>query len=220
VRVRRRSSDEAHLHDPHEFLKALTIVLGVAGVTTVLFQRLHQPVVLGYILAGLVVGPHVPVPLVADRAIVQTLSELGVILLMFSLGLEFSISKLARVGPTAGVTALFETSLMLWLGFLAARGLGWSVLESAFAGAVVAISSTTIIAKAFDDSGVRGPLRELVVGVLIAEDLIAILLLAILTAVAPGGGLTLGAVAETAGRLAAFLAVLIAAGLLVVPCGS
>jgi CPA2 family monovalent cation:H+ antiporter-2 len=205
------------MHDPHEFLKALTIVLGVAGVTTVLFQRLHQPVVLGYILAGLLVGPHVPVPLVADRAILQTLSELGVILLMFSLGLEFSISKLVRVGPTAGVTALFQSSVMLWLGFLAGRALGWTVLESAFTGALIAISSTTIIAKAFEESGVKGPLRELVVGILIAEDLIAILLLALLTAVASGGGLSLGGIAATAGRLAAFLAVLVTVGLLVVP---
>src|SRR5439155_186574 len=79
------------MQDAHAFLKALTIVLGVAAVTTVVFQRLRQPVVLGYIIAGLIVGPHVPIPLVADSAVVRTLSELGVILLMFSLGLEFSI---------------------------------------------------------------------------------------------------------------------------------
>ena len=91
------------MHGAQEFLKALTTVLAVAAVTTVVFQRLRQPVVLGYILAGLIVGPHVPIPLVADVATVQTLSELGVILLMFSLGLEFSIRKLAEVGPTAGL---------------------------------------------------------------------------------------------------------------------
>src|SRR5512145_678029 len=96
------------------FLLALTVVLGVAAVTTVLFQRLRQPVVLGYILAGLIVGPHVPIPLVADRDTVQTLSELGVILLMFALGLEFSLRKLARVGPTAGTTAVVESSVMGW----------------------------------------------------------------------------------------------------------
>ena len=88
--------------DSHAFLKALTVVLCVAAVTTVVFQRLHQPVVLGYILAGLIIGPHVPIPLVADPAIVQTLSELGVILLMFSLGLEFSLRKLVQVGPDRG----------------------------------------------------------------------------------------------------------------------
>jgi K+:H+ antiporter len=98
------------MHGAHDFLLALTVVLGVAAVTTVLFQRLRQPVVLGYILAGLIVGPHVPIPLVADREIVQTLSELGVILLMFALGLEFSLRKLVRVGPTAGVTAVVQST--------------------------------------------------------------------------------------------------------------
>src|SRR5437762_5704133 len=97
------------MHDAHEFLKSLTIVLGVAAVTTVVFQRLRQPVVLGYIIAGLIVGPHVPIPLVADGAIVQTLSELGVVLLMFSLGLEFSLRKLVQVGPTAGLTAMLQS---------------------------------------------------------------------------------------------------------------
>src|SRR5512141_1937468 len=111
------------MHGAHHFLLALTIVLCVAAVTTVLFQRLKQPLVLGYILAGLVVGPHVPVPLVADRDIVQTLSELGVILLMFALGLEFSLRKLVRVGPTAGVTAIVQSSIMVWLGFIAGRAL-------------------------------------------------------------------------------------------------
>src|SRR5512145_2050761 len=114
----------------HDFLQALTIVLCTAGVTTVVFQRLRQPVVLGYILAGLIVGPHVPVPVVADEGIVRTLSELGVILLMFSLGLEFSLGKLARVGPVAGFTAVFQCGVMAWLGFLLGRLFGWTLLES------------------------------------------------------------------------------------------
>src|SRR6185369_6216200 len=128
----------------------LTIVLGMAAVTTVVFQRLRQPVVLGYIVAGLLIGPHVPVPLVADRDVVHALSELGVILLMFSLGLEFSLGKLARVGPTAGVTAFIQCGLMTWLGMLVGRAFGWTSLESLFVGAAIAISSTTIIAKVFD----------------------------------------------------------------------
>src|SRR5205809_174441 len=94
------------MQDAHAFLTSLTVVLAVAAVTTVVFQRLRQPVVLGYIIAGLIVGPHVPIPLVADPNVVQTLSELGVILLMFSLGLKFSLRKLMAVGPTAGLTAL------------------------------------------------------------------------------------------------------------------
>ena len=203
--------------DAHGFLVALSIVLGVAAVTTVLFQRLRQPVVLGYILAGFIIGPNVPVPLVADRQVIQTLSELGVILLMFSLGLEFSLGKLVRLGPSAGLTALLQSSLMIWLGFVTGRLFGWSTIESLFVGAIIAISSTTIIAKAFDEQRVQGSLRELVVGVLIIEDLIAILLMATLTAIASGAGLSAAEMALTTGRLLLFLLGLVAIGLLVVP---
>ncbi|HJQ66599.1 MAG TPA: cation:proton antiporter [Gemmatimonadales bacterium] len=205
------------MHDAHEFLQSLTIVLAVAALTTVVFQRLRQPVVLGYIIAGLIVGPHVPIPLVADPVVVQTLSELGVILLMFSLGLEFTFRKLADVGPSAGLIALLQASIMLWLGFTIGRLLGWTDLESLFTGAIIAIASTTIIVKAFEEQGITGKLRELVVGILIVEDLIAILLMAILTAVATGTGLAPGPLVATIGRLAAFLVGLIAVGLLVVP---
>jgi CPA2 family monovalent cation:H+ antiporter-2 len=205
------------MHDVHEFLRSLTVVLAVAAVTTVLFQRLRQPVVLGYIIAGLIAGPYVPVPIVADPGIVRTLSELGVILLMFSLGLEFHLAKLVRVGPAAGFTALVQSTFVAWLGFLTGRLLGWTVLESVFAGAIVAISSTTIIAKAFDEQGIRGRLRELVVGVLLIEDLIAIVFMAVLTAVATGAGLSAGALASTVGRLVLFLVALLVIGMLVVP---
>ncbi len=158
-----------------------------------------------------------PIPLVANPDVVQTLSELGVILLMFSLGLEFSLRKLMAVGPTAGLTALLQSSLMVWLGFTIGRLFGWTPLESLFAGAVIAISSTTIIAKAFDEQGITGTLREFVVGVLIVEDLIAVLLMAVLTAVASGSGLAAGPLAATIARLAAFLVGLIGIGLLLVP---
>jgi len=205
------------MHGAHDLLKAIAVVLCVAAVTTVLFQRLRQPVVLGYILAGLIVGPYVPIPLVADAGIVQTLSELGVILLMFSLGLEFSLRKLFAVGPTAGLTAIIQCSIMVWLGFVVGRAFGWTGLESIFAGALIAISSTTIIAKAFDEQGIRGRLRELVVGVLIVEDLIAILLMALLTGISTGSGLSAGDLALTIGRLVTFLVGLVAVGLLTVP---
>jgi CPA2 family monovalent cation:H+ antiporter-2 len=205
------------MHDAHAFLKALTIVLGVAAITTVLFQRLRQPVVLGYLIAGFVIGPHVPVPLVADSAIVGTLSELGVILLMFSIGLEFSLSKLAEVGVSVGITAVIQCSLMAWLGFVTARFFGWTTLEGLFTGAIIAISSTTIIAKAFDEQKIGGKLRKMVFGVLIVEDLVGILLMAALTAIASGAGLSARALALTTGRLAAFLVGLLVVGLLLVP---
>jgi monovalent cation:H+ antiporter-2, CPA2 family len=203
--------------DGHEFLRSLAIVLCTAGVTTVVFQRLKQPVVLGYLLAGLIVGPHVPIPLVADEKIIHVLSELGVILLMFALGLEFSLRKLVSVGPTASVTAIFQSSIMVWLGFMTGRAFGWTVRESLFTGALIAISSTTIIAKAFDEQGIRGKLRQVVVGVLVVEDLIAILLMALLTALASGEGLTAGTLVWSSARLAGFLVGLVVVGLLVVP---
>ncbi|HEX8438439.1 cation:proton antiporter [Archangium sp.] len=205
------------MHGAHDFLKALAMVLCVAAVTSVIFQRLRQPVVLGYIIAGLIIGPHVPIPLVADATIVQTLSELGVILLMFSLGLEFSLRKLFQVGATAGLTAIIQCSLMIWLGFVVGRAFGWTARESIFTGAIIAISSTTIIAKAFDEQGIRGKLREIVVGVLIVEDLIAILLMATLTAISTGAGLSAGQLTLTVGRLAAFLVGLVGVGLLIIP---
>ena len=114
-----------------DLLTDLALILCVAAVTTTVFQRLRQPVVLGYLLAGVVVGPHLPVPLFADEALTHTLSELGVILLMFSLGLEFSLRKLVKVAPTAGVIAVIQCSLMIWLGYLVARAVRLDGLRGA-----------------------------------------------------------------------------------------
>jgi len=197
-------------------LTNLAIVLCVAGATTVVFQRLRQPVVLGYLLAGLIVGPYVPVPLVADVEMVRQLSELGVVLLLFSIGLEFTIGKLVRVGGTAGLVAVVQVSVMVVLGGPAGRALGWTGREALYAGAIVAISSTTIIAKAFEESRIVGRLRELVLSVLVVEDLVGILLLAGLTALS-SGGTSAGALALTAGRLALFLLAVVAVGMLLVP---
>lgn len=205
------------MHASNEFLRSLSIVLGVAAITTLLFQRLRQPVVLGYILAGLLVGPHLPFPLVADTGTVQTLSELGVILLMFSLGLEFSFGRLLKVGPVASLVAVLQCSFMLLLGYELGKAFGWTSLEAVYLGAMVAISSTTIIAKVYDDQGIGGRLRELVVGILIVEDLIGILLMAGLTALAAHGGLSPGALADAGLRLGAFLTLLLFFGALLVP---
>ncbi|MEO6325109.1 MAG: cation:proton antiporter [Thermoanaerobaculia bacterium] len=206
------------MHGEHEFLRTLALVLSVAAVTTVLFHRLKQPVVLGYLLAGLIVGPSVPIPLVADRQTVQTLSEVGVILLMFSLGLEFSLKKLFRVGPKATLIAVLQVSLMLWLGYVTGQLFGWTRIESLFVGAIISISSTTIIAKAYEEQKhVERRLHELVFGVLIVEDLVAILLLATLASVSTGETVTVRSLALLIGRLGGFLAALLAVGLLVIP---
>ncbi|MBX3219282.1 MAG: cation:proton antiporter [Labilithrix sp.] len=209
--------DAHELADAHDLLKALAVVLGVSAVTSALSRRLRLPVVLGYVVAGLVIGPHVPIPLVARPEIVHTLSELGVTLLMFSLGMEFSFGKLARVGAGVVLTTVVRCCLLAWLGFAVGRVFGWTMLESVFTGAIIAISSTTIVAKAFEEQRVDGKLRDLVVGALIVEDLVAVVLLATLTALATGGAIEPVALAKTAGRLGVFLAVLIVAGMLVVP---
>src|SRR5207253_8181321 len=104
--------------DSHTFLQNLAVVLCVAAVATVVFQRLRQPVVFGYLLAGMIIGPHIPVPLVADQATVNALSELGVILLMFSLGLEFTFRKLLKVSNHAGPVALFQSTVLMSVGYL------------------------------------------------------------------------------------------------------
>ena len=203
--------------DSHAFLQNLAVVLCVAAVATVVFQRLRQPVVFGYLLAGMIIGPHISIPLVADPQTVRALSELGVILLMYSLGLEFSIRKLVQVSQKAGAVALFECTIMVSVGYLVGQMLGFTRLESIFAGAITGISSTTIIVKAFQEQRVKGRVTELVFGILIIEDLIAIFLLTILTTVSRSGAVSPTDIALTAMRLAMFLAALIGFGILTVP---
>jgi len=203
--------------DSHSFLQNLAVVLCVAAVATVVFQRLRQPVVFGYLLAGMIIGPHIQIPLVADPQTVRALSELGVILLMFSLGLEFSIRKLVQVSQKAGVVALFECSMMISLGYFVGQVLGFTRLESIFVGAITGISSTTIIVKAFHEQKVKGRVTELVFGILIIEDLIAIFLLTILTTISRSGAVSPAEILLTALRLVMFLTALIGFGILTVP---
>jgi CPA2 family monovalent cation:H+ antiporter-2 len=205
------------MHDAHEFLQTLALVLCIAAVTTVVFQRLRQPVVLGYLLAGMVVGPYLFDPLTADADTVKTLAEVGVILLMFSLGIEFSLTKLIRVGPTALFVAVMQCSLLLWLGYSLGIAFGWHWLPALYAGAAISISSTTIIVKAFEEQRIKGDFTQIVFGILIVEDLIAILLITILTTLSSGEQLTGLQLARTAGRLAAFLALVLVVGMFTVP---
>lgn len=205
------------MHEIKDFLANLTLILGVAAVISFVFHKLRQPVVLGYILAGMIVGPYVPIPLIADSAIVHTLSELGIILLMFSLGLEFSIRKLFKVLPTAGLVALIQCGFMIWLGYVAGRAFGWTVVESFYAGAIVAISSTTIIVKAFSEMGIKDKVTEIVFAVLIVEDLIAVLLLAGLPALTQTSDASGWMIAKAAGTLFMFLIILLVGGVILIP---
>ncbi len=200
-----------------EVLVELVMVLGAAATITLLFSALRLPVVLGYVAAGLVIGPHVPIPLVANAALVSVLSELGVILLMFALGLELRLSTLARVGVGAGLTALFEVTLVLTIGVVVAGALGFAPGEAVFVAACLAISSTMLVAKAFEQYGWKGGFTDVVFAILVFEDLIAIVLLAVLTGMASGAGLAPRDLAITIGQLAGFLAALLVGGLLIVP---
>lgn len=164
----------------------LALILAAAAVTTLIFKKLRQPLVLGYIVAGLLVGPHVSlIPTVSDEANIQTWSEIGVIFLLFSLGLEFSFKKLIKVGGAASITAVIEVAIMLLLGYAAGKLLGWSTMDSIFLGGILSVSSTTIIIRAFEELGVKGQqFAGLVFGILVVEDLVAIVLLVLLSTLA------------------------------------
>lgn len=164
----------------------LALILAAAGVTTLLFKKIKQPLVLGYILAGLLVGPHIEfIPTVTDNESIHIWAEIGVIFLLFSLGLEFSFKKLVKVGGSASITAVVEVIFMLLIGFFAGMAMGWSTMDSIFLGGILSVSSTTIIIRAFEELGVKHKkFAGLVFGVLIVEDLVAILLLVLLSTLA------------------------------------
>jgi len=168
------------------FILDLGLILMAAGIVTVLFRKIGQPVVLGYIIAGFLVSSHVWfLPSVSDLPNVQVWAEIGVIFLLFALGLEFSFKKLLRVGGPATVTALIEVFGMVALGNLFGYLFGWSLIDSLFLGGILAISSTTIIIRTISETGMKGRgFVDFVFGILIVEDLVAVLLLVLLSTVA------------------------------------
>lgn len=167
-------------------IQDLALILAIAGVTTLLFKKLKQPVVLGYILAGLLVGPNFSLlPTISDLEGVRVWADIGVIFLLFSLGLEFSFKKLVKIGGTAGVTGIFEISCMVALGYFTGKLMGWPTMDCIFLGGIIAISSTTIIIRAFDELGVKArKFAGMVLGVLVIEDLMAVLLMVLLSTLA------------------------------------
>ncbi|CAG5004275.1 Glutathione-regulated potassium-efflux system protein KefB [Dyadobacter sp. CECT 9275] len=161
----------------------LSLILAMAGIITLIFKKLKQPVVLGYILAGLIVGPNFSVfPTITDIKTIEIWAEIGVIFLLFNLGLEFSFKKLVKVGSTAAITGLFEVGLMLVTGFVTGQLLGWTKTDSLFLGGIIAISSTTIIFRAFEELGLKTQqFTKVVFGILVIEDLTAVLLMVLLS---------------------------------------
>ena len=201
----------------HYFLRDLALILGTAALATVIFLRLRLPVIVGYLVAGMLVGPFAPRPLVEDPATIRTLAELGVVLLLFSIGLEFRFRRLFALGARVALATLVEVGLMLLLGYGAARALRWGPLESLLAAGIVAISSTMVVSRTLADTGADRRLRDIVFGVLVMEDLVAILLIAVLTTLALGHPVSGSMLAGQLARLGLFLLVLAVGGMLVVP---
>ena len=201
------------------FIQDLAVIMLVAGVVTILFHRLKQPVVLGYIVAGFIIGPHTPpFGLIHDEDTIKTLAELGVIFLMFCLGLEFSLRKLFNVGATAFIAAFLEIILMIWIGYEIGQWFDWNTMDSLFLGAILAISSTTIIVKALNDLKMKNQrFAQLIFGVLIVEDILGIGIIALLSSIAVSGTVSSGEVFSTVGKLSLFMIVALVIGILLVP---
>jgi len=173
-------------HELPFLIPDLALILGAAAITTLIFKKLKQPLVLGYIIAGLLVSPQVNfIPTVIDRDSIKIWAEIGVIFLLFSLGLEFSFKKLMQVGGNASITAFVEIIFITISGYFVGRWLGWNAVDSIFLGGMLASSSTTIIIRAFEELGIKTKrFAGIVFGVLIVEDIVVILIMVLLPTIA------------------------------------
>ena len=197
----------------------LALILVTAGVTTVIFKWLKQPLVLGYIIAGLLIGPYFPwFPVISDHESVEIWSEIGMVFLLFAIGLEFSFKKLKKQAGTVGITALTELVSMCIIGFFLGKLMGWSQMDSIFLGAMLSMSSTTIIAKAFDDLKLKSEkFTGSVIGVLVVEDLAAILMMVILSTLAVSTALNGNELIFSVLKLVFFLLVWYVGGVFLIP---
>ncbi|MDR1491695.1 MAG: cation:proton antiporter [Planctomycetaceae bacterium] len=208
-------------------IQDLGLILIAAALMTLLFKKMKQPIVLGYLLAGFLVGPYFSrllepyfshIPSVKEVGSIKTWAEIGIVFMLFGLGLEFSFKKLLQVGKTASITAVVEIGFMILVGFLIGRAFGWDWLKSLFLGAILSMSSTTIIVKAFDELQLkRRSFAPVVFGILIVEDLIAILLLVILTSVSVTQSLSGTELLLSSLKLAFFLILWFIMGIFLLP---
>lgn len=205
-----------HLPD---LIRDLALILMAGAVTTLVFRKIKQPLVLGYIIAGFLVGPHFSVfPTVADTENIDTLAEIGVIFLLFSLGLEFSFKKLMRVGGAASITALVEIAFITVAGYYTGKWMGWSSMDSLFLGGMLASSSTTIIIRAFDELGIKTKQYvRIVFGVLVVEDIVVILLMVLLSTIAVTKEFEGTQILFTVSKLVFFLALWFIGGIFLLP---
>lgn len=197
----------------------LALILIVAGIVTIVFKKLKQPIVLGYVVAGFIVSPHMPyIMSVVDRADISTWGNIGVMFLLFSLGLDFSFKKILKMGASPIIATCTIIFFMMTLGMLTGHAFGWSRMDCIFLGGMLAMSSTTIIYKAFDDLGLRQKrFAGLVMSVLILEDILAIVMMVMLSAIAngnsPDGGQMIGSIL----KIAVFLILWFVVGIFLIP---
>ena len=200
-------------------VKDLALILMVAGIVTIIFKKLKQPIVLGYIVAGFLVSPHMPYTMsVIDETDIKTWADIGVIFTLFSLGLDFSFKKIVKMGVSPIIAAIVIVFSMMMLGISIGHGFGWSKMDCIFLGGMLAMSSTTIIYKAFDDMGLRQQkFAGMVMSVLILEDILAIVMMVMLSAIAggnnPDGEQMIGSVI----KIAFFLVLWFIVGIFAIP---
>jgi CPA2 family monovalent cation:H+ antiporter-2 len=200
----------------HAFIQDMAVVTIVAAGSMLLFQRARLSAVLGYILAGVIIGPYTPLALLLDATVVNVLGQLGIVFLLFAVGLEFNVGKLREVGASTVLAAIIQAGLILWVGYLLGRAFAFSHLESLFLGAIISVSSTAIIVTILKETGQRDTTwANVVMGITLIEDIIAVIVLTILTA-ASGGGEGVG-VGTLLLRLGLFLAAALVLGPLLVP---
>ena len=207
------------MHSINSLILDLTLITIYAGITTLIFKKLKQPTVLGYVLAGIFAGPYFGlVPTVTDRANLEVWADIGVIFLLFGLGLEFSFKKMMNVGKSALITANTNILFMLFLGYNTGLLLGWSIMDSFFLGSMISMSSTTIIIKAFEDLNIRKQkFTDLVFGVLVVEDIMGILMLVLLPTIALSSTINGKELAQSIAKLAFFLVLCFVIGIYLVP---
>ena len=197
----------------------LALILMVAGVVTLIFKRLKQPLVLGYIVAGFLVSPNMPYTAsVVDMANVHLWADIGVMFLLFSLGLDFSFKKILKMGASPVISAITIIFCMMMLGIVVGHIFSWGKMDCIFLGGMLAMSSTTIIYKAFDDLGLRQQqFAGMVMSVLILEDILAIVMMVMLSALASGSEMGGGQLLQSVIRIAFFLILWLVVGIFAIP---
>lgn len=200
-------------------LRDFAIIMAVAGASVVVMRQLKQPSILGYLLAGVLVGPFTfDNPIVADVETIRRLADVGLVLLLFGLGLEFGWERIRQVGPKVLFIGALEITFLIAMGFQIGVALGWTDTEAIFLGAAISISSSAVLVKMLGDSGELLSTRgRIIVGILVVEDFAAVILLSILSGVATGGTANAGEVGLIAAKLALFTGVALVAGALIVP---